>query len=61
MKVKVRKQYLRRIKLMIKSKLCGGILIKEINDQVVSAARYGAGILDLRDSEQLCVGCLDYN
>ncbi|KXJ09461.1 Retrovirus-related Pol polyprotein from type-1 retrotransposable element R2 [Exaiptasia diaphana] len=51
MKQKVRDEYLRRVKLVAKSKLYGGNLIKAINAWAVSVVRYSAGILDWSDRE----------
>jgi len=51
MKEKVRKEYLRRVKLLAKSKLYGGNLIKGINAWAVSVVRYTAGILEWSERE----------
>ena len=51
MKDKVRQSYLRKIKLVAKSKFYSGILIKAKTVWVVSAVRYSTGILGLRDYE----------
>ena len=51
MEEKVCKEYLRRVKLLAKSKLYGGNLIKGINVWAVSAVRYTAGILEWSDWE----------
>ncbi|KXJ06748.1 hypothetical protein AC249_AIPGENE17286, partial [Exaiptasia diaphana] len=51
MKQKVRDEYLRRVKLVAKSKLYGGNLIKAINAWAVSVVRCSAGILDWSDRE----------
>ena len=46
MKEKVGKEYLRRVKLLSKSKLYAGNLVRGINAWVVGVIRYCAGILD---------------
>ena len=46
MKELVRKEYFRRVKKILKSKLNGGNTIKAINSRAVSIIRYGAGIVD---------------
>ena len=51
MKERVRKEYLRRVKLLAKSKLYGGNLIKGVNAWAVSVVRYTAGILEWSDKE----------
>ena len=51
MKEKVRKEYLRRVKLVAKSKLYGGHLIRAVNVWAVSVVRYSAGVLDWSDRE----------
>ena len=51
MKEKVRKEYFRRVKLLSKSKLYGGNLIKGVNVWAVSVVRYTAGILEWSDRE----------
>ena len=51
MKEKVRKEYLRRVKLVAGSKLSGGNLIKAVNVWAVSVVRYTAGILDWTEIE----------
>ena len=50
MKEKV-KEYLRRVKLVAKSKFCGGYLIKAINAWAIGVVRYSAGILEWKDRE----------
>ena len=51
MKEKIKKEYLRRVKLVSKSMLYGGNLIKAINAWVVSVVRYSAGIIDWSKAE----------
>ena len=51
MKDKVRKEYLRRVKLVAKSKLYGGHLIRAVNAWAVSVVRYSAGVLEWSDRE----------
>ena len=46
MKEKVGKEYLRRVKLLSKSKLYAGNLARGINAWAVGVIRYSAGILD---------------
>ena len=46
MKEKVRQEYMKRVKLVAKSKLYGGNLIKAINAWAIGVVRYNAGILD---------------
>ena len=49
MKEKVKGEYLRRVKLVAKSKLYGGNLIKGVNAWAVAVVRYSAGILDWKE------------
>ena len=51
MKVKIRGEYLRRVKLLAKSRLYAGNLIRGINAWAVSVVRYSAGILDWNKGE----------
>ena len=51
MKEKVGKEYLRRVKLVAKSKLYAGNLVRGINAWAVSVVRYSAGVLDWTDKE----------
>ena len=51
MKDKVRNEYLRRVKLVAKSRLYAGNLIKGINVWAVSVVRYSAGVLDWKEKE----------
>ena len=46
MKEKVRKEYYRRVRKVLESKLNGGNVIKAMNTWAVAAVRYTAGILD---------------
>ena len=46
MKEKIKKEYLRRVKLVSKSMLYGGNLIKAINAWAVSVVRYSAGVIE---------------
>ena len=46
MKEKIKKEYFRRVKLMLKSKLSAGNVIMAVNSRAVSLLRYGAGIVD---------------
>merc|ERR1712048_1001393 len=46
MKEKVGKEYLRRVKILAKSKLYAGNLVRGINAWAVGVIRYSAGILD---------------
>ena len=46
MKKKVTKEYYRRLKLILKSKLNGRNIILAINTWAVAVIRYGAGIID---------------
>ena len=45
MKEKVRKEYFRRIKKILKSKLNAGNIVTAINSRAVAVIRYGAGLL----------------
>ena len=51
MKEKVTKEYKRRIKLLLESKLNGGNVIKAINTWAVAVLRYSGGILDWNKDE----------
>ena len=55
MKEMVKKEYIRRIWLILKSKLNGGNMIKAINTWAVAVIRYPAGILDwtLEDAKKI--------
>ena len=45
MKEAISKEYLRRIRKILKSKLNGGNVVSAINARAVSIIRYGAGII----------------
>ena len=45
MKGRIKKEYIRRVKNTLKSKLHGGNIISAINSRAVSIVRYGAGIM----------------
>ena len=47
MKQKTRKEYMDRVRKVMKSKLNGGNVIKAINTWAIPLIRYGAGIIDL--------------
>ena len=51
MKKKVKEEYLRRVKLVAKSRLYAGNLIKGVNAWAVSVVRYSAGVLDWTERE----------
>ncbi len=51
MKVLVTKEYIRRIKKVLKSQLHGKFIIRAINTWAVPVVRYGAGILDWTTQE----------
>ena len=51
MKDGIRKEYFRRLRKILKSKLNGGNVIKAINSRAVSLVRYGAGIIDWAKDE----------
>ena len=51
MKEKVRKEYFRRIRLILESKLNGGNVIKAMNTWAVAVLRYSGGILDWTKEE----------
>ena len=44
MKCQTKKEYIRRVRNILKSKLNGGNIISAINSRAVSIVRYGAGI-----------------
>ena len=46
MKDKVRTEYLRRVKLLVKSKLYADNLVRGINTWAIGVGRYSAGVLD---------------
>ena len=45
MKDQIKKEYIRRVRNILKSKLNGGNIILAINSRAVSIVRYGAGII----------------
>ena len=51
MKAKVEKEYLRRVKLLARSKLYAGNLIRGINAWAIGVVRYSAGIIDWTERE----------
>ena len=51
MKTKIKDEYLRRLKLVLKSKLNSGNMIKAINTWAVSLYRYGAGVIEWTKDE----------
>ena len=51
MKKKVKEEYLRRVKLVARSRLYAGNLIKGINAWAVSVVRYSAGVLEWTKNE----------
>ena len=51
MKKKVKEEYLRRVKLVARSRLYAGNVIKGINAWAVSVVRYSAGVLDWTKDE----------
>ena len=51
MKEKVKTEYLRRVKLVAKSKLYGGHIIRAINAWAIGVVRYSGGILEWSDRE----------
>ena len=51
MKEKVRKEYIKRLRAILKSKLNSGNTVKAINTWAVPVIRYSAGIVDWRKSE----------
>ena len=53
MKKKIEKEYIKRLKAILKSKLSSGDTVKAINTWAVPVIRYSAGIVDWKNSE-LC-------
>ena len=51
MKEKIEKEYLRRVKLLARSKLYAGNLIRGINAWAIGVVRYTAGILDWTEGD----------
>ena len=53
MKEKIKKEYIKIVKAILKSKLNSGSTVKAINSWVVPVTRYSAGIVHWKNSE-LC-------
>ena len=51
MKEKIKKEYFRRVKLILKSKLNAGNVVMAVNSRAVSLVGYGAGIVDWTKAE----------
>ena len=51
MKTQIEKEYIRRLRKILKSKLNAGNLVKAINTWAVSLVRYGGGIIDWNQKE----------
>ena len=51
MKEQLKKEYIRRVRNLLKSKLNGGNIISVINSRAVSISRYGAGIIKWTKNE----------
>ena len=51
MKEKIKKEYIKRLKAILKSKLNFGNTVKPINTWAVPVIRYSAGIVDWKSSE----------
>ena len=51
MKEKINKEYIKRLKAILKSKLNSGNIVKAINTWVVPVIRHSAGIVDWKNSE----------
>ena len=51
MKEKIKKEYIKRLKAILKSKLNSGNTVKSINTWAVTVIRYSAGIFDWKNSE----------
>ena len=51
MKEQLKKEYIRRVRNVLKSKLNGGNIISGINSRAVSFVRYGAGIIKWTKNE----------
>ena len=51
MNEKIKKEYFRRVKLILKSKLNAGNVVMAVNSRAVSLVRYGAGIVDWTKAE----------
>ena len=50
-KEKIKKEYIKRLKTILKSKLNSGNTVKAINTRTVPVIRYSAGIVDWKNSE----------
>ena len=55
MKDKIRREYKRRLRLILRSKMNGRNKITAMNTWAVAVVRYGAGILDWKDRELKCL------
>ena len=55
MKEKTKKEYFRRVRRILKSKLNAGNIITAINSRAVSMIRYGAGIINWTKEELRCM------
>ena len=51
MKLEIEKEYLRRVKLLARSKLHAGNLVRGINAWAIGVIRYTAGILDWTEDD----------
>ena len=51
MKEKIKKEYIKRLKAILKSELNSGNIVKAINSWAVPVIRYSAGIVDWKNSE----------
>ena len=51
MKLNVSREYIRRLRIVLKSKLNGGNLVQEVNTWEVSLLRYSAAFLSWRKNE----------
>ena len=59
MKDKVRNEYMRRVKLLVKSELYAGNLVKGINTWAIGVVRYSAGVFGLDKRRPKADGCED--
>ena len=48
---KIKKEYITKLKAVLKSKLNSGNIVKAINSWTVSVIRYSAGVVDWKSSE----------
>ena len=65
MKLNVSKEYIRRLRKVLKSKLNGGNLVRRVNTWAVSLLRYSAAFANWRKSELQAIdrktgSCLPY-